>query len=57
MKDKKIRAVLLAVMAAAFYAVNTPLSKLLLGQVPPTLMAAFLYLGAGAGIGLIYLFR
>lgn len=39
-----------AVLAAALYAVNIPLSKLLLESVEPTMMAAFLYLGAGAGL-------
>lgn len=48
-------AVLYALLAAVFYALNTPASKLLLEQVPPTFMAAFLYLGAGVGVGLMYL--
>lgn len=39
-----------AILAAALYAINIPLSKLLLQQVPPTMMAAFLYLGAGVGL-------
>lgn len=39
-----------AILAAALYAINIPLSKLLLTQVPPTMMAAFLYLGAGLGL-------
>jgi len=51
---KNTRAVLLAVLAAIFYAINTPLSKLLLAYVPSAFMAAFLYLGAGAGIGCLY---
>lgn len=41
-----------AVLAAALYALNAPLSKLLLTQVGPTMMAAFLYLGAGLGLAL-----
>lgn len=40
----------LAILAAALYAINIPLSKLLLQQVAPTMMAAFLYLGAGFGL-------
>lgn len=44
------RATLFAILAAALYAINIPLSKLLLGQVSPTMMAAFLYLGAGLGL-------
>lgn len=50
-------AVLYALLAALFYAANTPFSKLLLRRVPPTFMAAFLYLGAGIGVGLLYLPR
>ncbi len=43
-------ATLFAILAAALYAVNIPLSKLLLQTVSPTMMAAFLYLGAGLGL-------
>lgn len=46
-----------ALMAAVCYALNTPLSKLLLDEVAPTFMAAFLYLGAGLGVGVMYLFH
>lgn len=52
MKNKKI-AVVFAIVAAALYAINIPLSKLLLIKVDTTMMAAFLYLGAGIGM-LIY---
>lgn len=51
MKAQKL-AVVFAVLAAAFYAVNAPLSKLLMAEVDSTMMAAFLYLGAGLGLGL-----
>lgn len=51
----KIRAILFALLAAAFYAVNVPVSKLLLGHIEPVMMAALLYLGAGLGIGAISL--
>ena len=54
MKTKKF-AVLLAILAAALYAINVPFSKLLMTKVPPTVMAAFLYLGAGMGM-FIYTF-
>lgn len=43
--------------AALFYALNVPCSKILLDYVAPTFMAAFLYLGAGMGVGIMYLFR
>lgn len=45
--------VVLAVLAAALYAVGTPFSKLLLEYFPPMRLAAFLYLGAGIGIGIV----
>lgn len=60
-KEMKMREraepVLYAFLAAVFYAINTPLSKMLLTNVTPTFLAAFLYLGAGFGVGIIYLFR
>ncbi len=46
-----------AFLAAALYALNVPLSKLLLRYVSPTMMAALLYLGAGIGIGILHLVR
>ncbi|WP_315271673.1 DMT family transporter [Oribacterium sinus] len=53
----KIGAVILAFLAAVFYAINMPVSKFLLNNVTPTFMAAFLYLGAGVGVGIMYLFH
>lgn len=50
-------AVISALLAAVFYAINTPFSKVLLDSVAPSFMAAFLYLGAGVGVGIMYLFR
>ena len=52
MKQKNL-ATTYAILAAALYAINVPLSKMLLPYVGPTMMAAFLYLGAGFGM-LIY---
>lgn len=49
--------IFLAVLAAALYAISSPLSKLLLDYMPSTLMAGFLYLGAGIGMGTIALIR
>ena len=57
MKKGINKGIFLAVLAAALYALNSPLSKLLLDFVPPTLMAGFLYLGAGLGMGVIALVR
>lgn len=56
MRNKNISAVAYALAAAFFYALNVPCSKLLLEEIPPTFMAAFLYLGAGLGVGAMYLF-
>jgi drug/metabolite transporter (DMT)-like permease len=44
-----------ALLAALFFGASAPISKLLLGDVPPVLMAAFLYLGSGTGIALVKL--
>ena len=43
-------ATIYAIIAAALYAINVPFSKVLLNYVEPTMMAAFLYLGAGLGM-------
>ena len=53
----KGKAIIYAVLAAAFYAVNVPVSKILLQEIGPTTMAALLYLGAGIGIGMMSSFR
>lgn len=50
--NKKPKAILYALLAAVFYALNVPMSKILLGHVGTTMLAALLYLGAGIGIGL-----
>ena len=43
-------AIISAILAAALYALNAPVSKLLLQNVPPSMMASLLYLGAGLGM-------
>ena len=53
--NKKIAAIFFAVLAAALYAINIPLSKLLLQYIQPTMLASYLYLGAGIGIGAVFL--
>lgn len=52
--SNKLHAVFLAFLAAVFYAINTPLSKILLGEVPATYMAGFLYFGAGIGMSVLF---
>lgn len=51
--NTKTLATTYAILAAALYAVSIPLSKMLLGATSPTMMAAFLYLGAGIGMLLL----
>lgn len=48
-----LKAIILALAAAVFYAINVPLSKLLLNNIGPTSMAGLLYLGAGIGVGIM----
>ena len=49
--------IFLAILAACLYAINSPLSKILLNYMPSTLMAGFLYVGAGLGMGAIAVLR
>ncbi len=51
------RNVLFALMAAALFGASTPFAKLLVGNVPPVLLAGLLYLGSGLGLTLIRLVR
>ena len=53
MTTKQKMATFFAVLAAALYALNAPVSKLLLGHIPPTMMAGLLYLGAGLGLFIV----
>lgn len=57
MEQNKLKAIVFAFLAAVFYAINVPISKVLLQHVGPTTMAALLYLGAGIGIGIMSLFN
>lgn len=51
------KGILLAILAAALYAISTPISKILLAEIPSTLLAALLYLGAGIGMSVIGIAR
>lgn len=53
--SKKVIAIIFAIVAAILYAINIPISKLLLNDINPTMMASYLYLGAGICVGLLYL--
>ena len=56
--EQKIKkGIAFAILAAALYAINAPFSKILLEFMPPTLMAGFLYIGAGIGMIFIALMR
>ena len=57
MDKKQIYAIIYAFLAAVFYAINVPISKLFLQKIEPTTMAALLYLGAGIGMSLLSLFN
>lgn len=46
-------AILFAVLAAVLYAASAPFSKLLLQSASPAMLAAFLYIGAGTGMGIM----
>ena len=56
MKNKVIP-IVFALLAAVFYALGIPLSKYLMNDISPTMMAGLLYLGAGFGIGIMFLFN
>lgn len=57
MKGKQTKSIFFALTAAALYAINSPISKLLLEAVPSAMMAALLYLGAGIGIFIVGLIQ
>ena len=57
MEQNKSKAIMFALLVAVFYAIDVPISKVLLQHVGPTTMAALLYLGAGIGIGIMSLFN
>ena len=46
-----------AVAGAVLFGASTPFDKLLLGHLPPVLLAGLLYLGSGVVLTLLYLFR
>jgi drug/metabolite transporter (DMT)-like permease len=51
------RAVVFALAAAALFGASTPFAKLLVGNVPPVLLAGLLYLGSGLGLTLFRVLR
>lgn len=57
MKQKRTSAIFYAILAALLFGISSPLSKLLLTEISPTMMAALLYLGAGLGMCVVRLFN
>lgn len=51
------RSVIHALLAAALFGASTPFAKLLVGELPPILLAGLLYLGSGIGLTLVRLIR
>ena len=54
---KKAKAVIFAILAAVLYALMAPVAKLLQIGIAPVAEAGLLYLGAGAGMLIIYLIQ
>ncbi len=54
-RNTQVTAILFALLAAILFGLNAPLSKILLESLSPLLLASLLYLGAGIGMGFIYL--
>jgi drug/metabolite transporter (DMT)-like permease len=55
MKSSTLPFILQALIAAIFFGASAPIAKLLLGDIAPVFLAAFLYLGSGTGIALVKL--
>jgi drug/metabolite transporter (DMT)-like permease len=57
MRSSTLPSILQALLAAIFFGASAPIAKLLLGDITPIYLAAFLYLGSGTGISLIKLIQ
>ncbi len=57
MNHKKMTAIFYALLAALLYSFNVPFSKCLLNDISAFFMAGILYLGAGIGVGIMYVFH
>lgn len=55
--SRKNIAILMAILAAVLYGISSPISKVLLTKIPPTLMAGLLYVGAGTGMFIINILK
>ncbi|KAF0092443.1 MAG: DMT(drug/metabolite transporter) superfamily permease [Fusobacteria bacterium] len=54
---KQNSAIIYAILAAAFYALSSPISKILLVNISEIILASLLYLGAGLGMFIIVSFQ
>ena len=52
MPQSKNLSTFFALLAAVLFGISAPLAKLLLGEIQPVMLAAFLYLGSGLGLSL-----
>ena len=57
MNSRHKSSIIQALLAAALFGVSAPLAKLLLGEVEPIPLAAFLYLGSGIGLLFVKIFQ
>jgi len=57
MQNSHLPSILRALAAALLFGASAPLAKLLLGEVEPIPLAAFLYLGSGLGLLFVKLFQ
>lgn len=57
MEHKNAYPVILAVLGAVLFGASAPLSKVLLGEIDPVLLAALLYLGSGIGLSVFKMTR
>lgn len=57
MNKTHLSSALLALLAAVLFGISAPLSKLLLDDLDPILLAAFLYLGSGLGLLVLKFFQ
>jgi drug/metabolite transporter (DMT)-like permease len=53
----RFHAALTALLAAALFGATTPLAKMLLGALPPFMLAGLFYLGSGVGLGFCIVVR
>src|SRR4249920_1662448 len=51
--DAVQKGVMVALASAVLFGMSTPLAKILVGSVPPLLLAGLLYAGSGLGLALI----